>query len=148
MIVPYLNLINEETKNLNPNTVNSSWYHNIPKGAKNGLQNGLKLVLDVESFDYAYFPRGAKGFRVAIANALDQAVVNQDGFYIAPGLKEEIMPLSNQFFDKKYVKTAWTFIFREDNYDYWIQWFLTWGTRTPRKRNKPEGICQKSLSSY
>jgi len=44
---------------------------------------------------------------VAIANALDQAVVNQDGFYIAPGLKEEmIMPLSNQFLDKKYVKTA------------------------------------------
>jgi hypothetical protein len=63
MIVPYLNLINEETKKLNPNTVSSSWYHNIPKGAKNGLQNGLKLVLDVESFDYAYFPRGAKGFR-------------------------------------------------------------------------------------
>ena len=49
-------------------------------------QNGLKVVLDVESFDYAYFVRGAKGLRVAIANALDQAVVNQDGFYIAPGL--------------------------------------------------------------
>jgi hypothetical protein len=30
------------------------------------------VVLDVESFDYAYFVRGAKGFRVAIANALDQ----------------------------------------------------------------------------
>ena len=89
MIVPYLNLINEETKNLDPNTVSSSYYHNIPRGAKNGLQNGLKLVLDVESFDYAYFPRGAKGFRVAIASALDQAVVNQDGFYIAPGLKKE-----------------------------------------------------------
>jgi hypothetical protein len=46
--------------------------------------------LDVESFDYAYFPRGAKGFRVAIANALDQAVVNQDGFYIAPGMKKRM----------------------------------------------------------
>ena len=28
---------------------------------------------------------GAKGFRVALTNALDQAVINQDGFYIAPG---------------------------------------------------------------
>ncbi len=56
---------------------NQEHWHQIPKGAKNGLQNGLKLVLDVESFDYAYFIRGAKGFRVAIASALDQAVVNQ-----------------------------------------------------------------------
>jgi hypothetical protein len=31
MIVPYLNLINEETKYLDPNTVSSGWYHNIPK---------------------------------------------------------------------------------------------------------------------
>jgi|FrelakmetLWP11LW_1041352.scaffolds.fasta_scaffold266141_1 hypothetical protein len=49
------------------------------------LDDYCKVVLDVESFDYAYFSRGAKGFRVAIVNALDQAVVNQDGFYIAPG---------------------------------------------------------------
>ena len=41
------------------------------------LQNGLKLVLDVESYDYAYFPRGAKGFRVALSAATDQAVINQ-----------------------------------------------------------------------
>ena len=58
---------------------------NMFLGTKNGLQNGLKLVLDVENFDYAYYPRGAKGFRVALTNALDQAVINQDGFYIAPG---------------------------------------------------------------
>ena len=86
MIVPFLNLINPQTKNQDPNNLDDVWYHKIPKGAKNGLQNGLKVVLDVESFDYAYFVRGAKGFRVAIADALDQAVVNQDGFYIAPGL--------------------------------------------------------------
>jgi len=34
-------------------------------------------VLDVESFDYAYFPRGSKGFRVALSNANDQAAINQ-----------------------------------------------------------------------
>ena len=86
LIVPYLNLINNETKNIDPNDLSNSEYHKIPRGAKNGLQNGLKLVMDVENFDYAYFPRGAKGFRVALTNALDQAVINQDGFYIAPGL--------------------------------------------------------------
>ena len=88
LIVPYLNLINPETRNLDPsNEISNSLYHTIPTGAKNGLQNGLKIVLDVENFDYAYFPRGAKGFRVALTNALDQAVINQDGFYIAPGKK-------------------------------------------------------------
>jgi hypothetical protein len=87
LIVPYLNLINPDTRNLDPATeINGSLYHTIPDGAKNGLQNGLKIVLDVENFDYAYFPRGAKGFRVALTNALDQAVINQDGFYISPGM--------------------------------------------------------------
>jgi hypothetical protein len=56
----------------------------VTTGVKNGLQNGLKLVLDVENFDYAYYPRGAKGFIIVLTNALDQAVINQDGFYIAP----------------------------------------------------------------
>ena len=46
---------------------------------------GLKLVLDVENFEYAYTHEGAKGFRVALTNALDQPVINHDGFSIAPG---------------------------------------------------------------
>ena len=88
--MPYLNLINPATRDLDPNDELSGInYHGIPKGAKNGLQNGLKLVLDVENFDYAYYPRGAKGFRVALTNALDQAVINQNGFYIAPGGRNE-----------------------------------------------------------
>lgn len=69
------------------------------------IQNGMTLVLDVESFDYAYFPRGSRGFRVALSNANDQAAIYQvriwckivsqlfilswrsfqDGFYIASG---------------------------------------------------------------
>lgn len=33
---------------------------------------GLMLVLDAEHFDYGYFPRGARGFRVALAAPTDQ----------------------------------------------------------------------------
>ena len=29
----------------------------IPKGAQNGVKNGLQVLLDVEAFEYAYFPR-------------------------------------------------------------------------------------------
>jgi hypothetical protein len=47
---------------------------------------GLKLVLDAEHYDYGYFPRGARGFRVALSAATDQAIINQDGFYISPGM--------------------------------------------------------------
>ena len=85
VIVPYLDLVNPATVSLDPALYSGDLFHNIPKGAKNGLQNGLKLVLDVEHYDYGYFPRGARGFRVALSAATDQAVINQDGFYISPG---------------------------------------------------------------
>jgi len=38
LIVPYLNLINPKTKNLNPSEYDNSFYHQIPRGSKNGLQ--------------------------------------------------------------------------------------------------------------
>jgi hypothetical protein len=41
--------------------------------------------MDVESFDYAYFPRSARGFKIALSAATDKAVINQDGFYVRPG---------------------------------------------------------------
>ena len=46
----------------------------------------MKLIVDVESFDYAYFPRGSRGFKVALSDASDKAVINQDGYYVKPGL--------------------------------------------------------------
>ena len=70
---------------MDPALYTGDHFHNIPRGAKNGLQNGLKLVIDVEHYDYGYFPRGARGLRVALSAATDQAVINQDGFYVSPG---------------------------------------------------------------
>ena len=85
LIVPYLDLVNPETRNVNSLQLDTSLYHEIPKGVKNGMQNGLTLVLDVESFDHAYFTRSSKGFRIALTNALDKPVINLGGQYIAPG---------------------------------------------------------------
>ena len=45
VIVPYLDLVNTDTINLDPALYSGDLFHKIPKGAKNGLQNGLKLVL-------------------------------------------------------------------------------------------------------
>ena len=82
MITPYLDFQSNNT----PNFGDGDYWHNIPKGfARNGIQNGLKVILDVENYDYAYFPRGAKGFRAVVGDSRDKAVINQKGFYIAAG---------------------------------------------------------------
>ena len=66
--------------------LDNSLYHKIPKGVINGIQNGLKLVLDVETFNHGYFSTTAKGFRIAITNEMDKPVINQAGLYIEPGI--------------------------------------------------------------
>jgi hypothetical protein len=85
LIVPYLDFVNPRTKNIDPDEYSAEDFLSIPRGAKNGLTYGLKILLDLESFDYAYFPRESQGFLVALSDAADQPVINQDGFYISPG---------------------------------------------------------------
>ena len=85
LIVPYLHLINPETMKVHSSQWDNSLYHQIPQGVKNGIQNALTLVLDVESFDHAYFSRSEKGFRISLNNAMDKPIINLGGQYIAPG---------------------------------------------------------------
>ena len=85
LIAPYLDFVNPETVYLDPSNYTAEHFHSIPLGTKNGVTRGLKLVMDVESFDYAYYPRSSRGFKIAIADARDKAVISQDGYYIRPG---------------------------------------------------------------
>ena len=55
------------------------------KGVKNGVNNGVRFLIDAEAFDYAYHHRASKGFMIALADQRDRAVVYQNGFYIATG---------------------------------------------------------------
>ena len=48
--------------------------------------NGLKLILDAESFDYAFTDRSPLGFRIAISDARDQAAILQESSNVYPGL--------------------------------------------------------------
>ena len=86
LIVPYLNLINPETRHVDAVKLDSKFYHEIPRGVRNGLHNGLNLVVDVESFDHAYYSSAAKGFKIAITNAMDKPVIDLAGLYIEPGI--------------------------------------------------------------
>ena len=86
LITPYLDLENPTTKAQKSSDYTGEQYRSIPKGlTRNGIQNGLKVMVDVENYDYAFFERGAKGFRVAIADGRDKPVINQNGFYVSPG---------------------------------------------------------------
>ena len=91
LITPFLDFQNPKTKDVHPSNYTGEDFISIPKGAtRNGIKNGLKVILDVENYDYAYFERGAKGFRAVVGDARDKAVINQNGFYIAAGMENQI----------------------------------------------------------
>ena len=88
LITPYLDFELNKTREAGAEgfIYTGEEYHSIPKGiTRNGIKNGLKIILDVENYDYAYFPRGAKGFRAVVGDSRDKAVINQNGFYISAG---------------------------------------------------------------
>ena len=86
LITPYLDFESNKTREKSADLYTGEDYHSIPKGStRNGIKNGLKIILDVENYDYAYFPRGAKGFRAVVGDSRDKGVINQNGFYISAG---------------------------------------------------------------
>ena len=59
-------------------------YVNKKPGVKNGLANGLSVLLDVEGFEYSQ-KKSSTGFVVAISDAAGRAMISQQGFYVSPG---------------------------------------------------------------
>ena len=51
-------------------------------GAKNGVRNGLRVVIDVEAFDYAFFPRGGVGATLGLSDLGERNILRQEGFKI------------------------------------------------------------------
>jgi hypothetical protein len=84
-ISPYLNFVNEKTKNKDPYSFTGEDYHSQPKGSKNGQNNGLQLVLDVESFDYTYSGKESMGFKIEFSDPRDMSIIKQGGYSISPG---------------------------------------------------------------
>lgn len=53
--------------------------------AKNGVNNGLELLLDAEAYDYASSPTGSEGFAISILHQLDIPIMKHTGVNIEPG---------------------------------------------------------------
>ena len=54
-------------------------FMNLKPGARNGVKNGLTFLIDVETYEYSFFPRSGKGFSVALSDSRDRPVVRQQG---------------------------------------------------------------------
>ena len=55
---------------------------NIKPGARNGQRNGLTILLDVDAFEYEFFPKSSKGFIVALSSAGERPMVRQNGWHM------------------------------------------------------------------
>ena len=86
-ITPYLNFINNETKDMNPKDYTGEQYLSQPKGSQSGWMGGIEFLLDLESYDYAYTGKDSVGFRFLFIDQRDQPMIGQDGYLIPPGKK-------------------------------------------------------------
>jgi hypothetical protein len=87
-ISPYINFVNPKTRDKDPHTLTGEEWHLRTKGSKSGLMGGLKLVLDIESFDFVYSGKISVGFRLGFLDQRDKAVIKQDGYYISTGISK------------------------------------------------------------
>merc|ERR550532_3211670 len=55
------------------------------RGSKNGIGNGVLLMMDVETFEDAHYPRKADGLIVALSGNLERPLVGQSGTFLEPG---------------------------------------------------------------
>ena len=96
-IFPQLDFENNATKNIDVSQYQSKYapytclvlvyifmyldedYLNIKPGARNGQRNGLTILLDVDAFEYEFFPKSSKGFIVALSSAGERPMVRQNG---------------------------------------------------------------------
>ena len=68
-----------------------AWPTNWPTGVVSGENNGLRLMLDIESYDFVTDEDNEDlGYKVAVTNPLDMQIVQQVGISVSPGT-------SNQF---------------------------------------------------
>ena len=46
------------------------------KGAEVGRRNGLRILLDAETFDYSFHLKASEGFKIAVHHHLDQPIMS------------------------------------------------------------------------
>ena len=75
-----------------PNDTDQVTLTYLAKGALNGENNGLTVIMDAETFDYGngfgdYGERAGVGFKVGIVHHLDVAMLESNGIIVDVGRK-------------------------------------------------------------
>ena len=58
--------------------------------ARNGLNNGLQMLLDTEAYDYASTQYGSEGFMISVVHHLDIPIMKHTGVNVQPGQASHI----------------------------------------------------------
>ena len=59
--------------------------------ARNGINNGLQLVIDAETYDYASSQTGGTGFTLSILHHLDIPIMKNSGINIHVGQSSNLV---------------------------------------------------------
>jgi hypothetical protein len=59
--------------------------------AKNSLQNGVQLLIDVETFDYAVSSTASEGAVISILHQLDIPIMKNIGIIVQPGQDVQVL---------------------------------------------------------
>ena len=54
-------------------------------------------MIDVEHYDYAYFSRGSTGFRIALEDSRERAIIQQNAHFVSPGSENLIAMIPTIF---------------------------------------------------
>ncbi len=68
-----------------PSDYNVTHWHSQPRGSYNGQYGGIKLLLDVDSYDFSFTGKESAGFRLVFSDVRDKPMMRQDGYLISPG---------------------------------------------------------------
>ena len=96
LVKPQLNFFQEydhlpfSQKMFGPKKEKISFSRKIKRGVKVGKANGLKLLLDAETFDYTFHKSASEGFKMAVQHHLDQPLMSVKELDIAPGFETQI----------------------------------------------------------
>ena len=54
--------------------------------ARHGVQKGLRMLLDMEVYEYAEFHMGSSGLKLKIGPSPEKKILGAGGIYIRPGM--------------------------------------------------------------
>ena len=78
------------TKIFSSNFVHLSFFRTNKEFARNGLSNGLELLLDAEVYDYALSKSGMEGFALSVLYHLDIPIMKNIGLSVLPGQSSQM----------------------------------------------------------